>query len=476
MKQVVIGLVAGMNMAACAVAQPLTYVVVDTGQDRCFGVDREIVYPRPGDVFDGQDAQYQGRSPAYRDNGDGTVSDLNTGLMWQKTPDLENRVTFVQAAAGAQPFRLAGYTDWRLPTIKELYSLIDFRGYCVRTAQRSRAYIDTAFFAFVWGDVRRGERLIDAQYWSATEYCGKTMQGNPTVFGVNFADGRIKGYPKVSPRGEARHFVRYVRGNPAYGVNHFVDNGDGTVTDHATGLMWQKEDSGQAMDWQAALAYAAHLGLAGYNDWRLPNAKELQSIVDYTRAPDATDAAHRGAAIDPVFSVAAMESWYWTGTTHLENHTCGFAVYFCFGQAMGTIRGLRVDAHGAGAQRSDPKAGDRLDWKDGNGPQGDEVRILNYVRCVRGGGAVRRPSGPAIDGTYVGLRPHGGDGFLREVLPEFVSRLDTDGDGKVSRQEFNRLFQEFNRLDHTGDGKLGEKKSPRALPVGRNADGRMSMQ
>ena len=400
-------LLALASVAVCACAQERSYVIVDTGQDRCFSNDQEIICPHPGEAFDGQDAQYQGCTPSYKDNGDGTVTDLNTGLMWQKTPDLKNKSTFVQAVAGAKAFRLAGHSDWRLPTIKELYSLIDFRGYSARTTQQSKPYIDTNFFAFVWGDAAKGERLIDAQYWSATEYFGKTMSGNPTVFGVNFADGRIKGYPKISLRGEMTEFVRYVRGNPRYGANNFADNGNGTVTDCATGLVWQKADSGRGMDWQEALVYAEGLVLAGLDDWRLPNAKELQSIVDYTRAPDASDAMRRGPAIDPVFSVATPESWYWTGTTHLENHTCGFAVYLCFGQAMGTMKGIKMNVHGAGAQRSDPKTGNRAAWSEGNGPQGDEIRIMNYVRCVRGGDVVRRTSGPALDGAYTSglLRP-----------------------------------------------------------------------
>jgi len=59
------------------------------------------------------------------------------------------------------------------------------------------------------------------------------------VFGVNFADGRIKGYPRnIGPRGEPfTEFVRYVHGNTAYGINNFVDNGYGTIADEATGLM-----------------------------------------------------------------------------------------------------------------------------------------------------------------------------------------------------------------------------------------------
>jgi len=453
--------------AAC-LGQMLPYVIVDTGQDRCFSNDREIAYPQAGAAFDGQDAQYQGHAPAYKDNGDGTVTDVNTGLMWVKTPDLRNKSTFAQAVAGAKTCRLAGYADWRLPTIKELYSLIDFRGYSAHTVAQSKPYIDTNFFAFAWGDELKGQRLIDAQYWSASEYLGKTMQGNPTVFGVNFADGRIKGYPKVSPRGEMVEFVRYVRGNSKYGVNEFVDNGDGTVTDRATGLMWQKSDSGKGMNWASALAYAECLGLAGHSDWRLPNAKELQSIVDYTRAPDATDTTRRGPAISPVFSVATPESWYWTGTTHLENHSCGFAVYLCFGQAMGTMNGMKMNVHGAGAQRSDPKAGNRADWLSGNGPQGDEIRILNYVRCVRGGGVVRRASGPALDGTYTVGRRHSEVGSGHNVKRGFVAHLDTDGDGKVSRKEFDGPPSEFDRLDRDGDGFLSEAEAPKNPPPERS--------
>jgi len=53
----------------------------------------------------------------------------------------------------------------------------------------------------------------------------------------------------------------------------FVDNGDETISDNATGLMWQKTDDGQARDWENALEYAENLSFAEYTNWRLPNAK-----------------------------------------------------------------------------------------------------------------------------------------------------------------------------------------------------------
>ncbi|NUQ00062.1 MAG: DUF1566 domain-containing protein [Armatimonadetes bacterium] len=360
------------------------YAVVDTGQTLCYDAIGEMAPPRPGQVFYGQDAQYQGPQPSYRDNGDGTVSDLVTGLMWQKTPNLQHKLTFDEAVAGAAAFRLAGQADWRLPSIKELYSLIIFTG----NAFTQTPYLDTRYFDFVFGNPDQGERIIDAQYWSANRYVGTVFDGMPAVFGVNFADGRIKGYGLRGRRGEAmRQFVRYVRGNPAYGQNDLTPGDEGTVVDRATGLVWQRGDSGRTLSWQQALAYAENLVLAGRDDWRLPNAKELQSIVDYRRAPDAVDAAWRGPALDPIFAVTEPESWYWTSTTHLEAPPgTGTAAVICFGQAFGTMHGRLMNVHGAGSQRSEIKSGDPNDprWQGGHGPQGDQQRLLNYVRCVRG--------------------------------------------------------------------------------------------
>jgi len=103
------------------------YRIVDTGQDKCYGSGAEIRFPKQGQAFYGQDAQYAGNTPAYRDNGDGTITDLNTGLMWQKTPDSGTR-SWEDAKEYAQSLSLAGREDWRLPTIKELFSIADFRG------------------------------------------------------------------------------------------------------------------------------------------------------------------------------------------------------------------------------------------------------------------------------------------------------------------------------------------------------------
>lgn len=370
--------------AAPPAAPALPYVVVGTGQTRCYGEARVIPSPSKGSPYYGQDAQHPGRKPSYHDNGDGTVSDLNTGLMWVKRPDFLHKKFQAQAATEAPACRVGGYTDWRLPTIKELYSLINFDGDIRATEKDSKPYLDCVAFDFAYPDTRK-ERLIDAQYASSTLYVGKTEfgGGGPMMFGVNFADGRIKGYGLGRTGKQKDFFVRYVRGNPAYGQNDYKDNGDGTVTDRATGLMWTKGDSAKGMTWKDALAYASSLRLAGHSDWRLPNAKELQSIVDYSRAPSATDPAKRGPAIDPIFACTAPDSWCWTSTTHVDGGYGGFAAYVCFGAGWGRMFGKKMDVHGAGCQRSDPKSGDPSVFSSGHGPQGDAVRIFNFVRCVR---------------------------------------------------------------------------------------------
>ncbi|HCU57005.1 MAG TPA: hypothetical protein DF984_02050 [Anaerolineaceae bacterium] len=322
--------------------------------------------------------------------------------MWSASPDLngdgvidaDDKLTWEEALAYAETFALAGYSDWRLPTIKELYSLNDFNGTDPSAVQGTDTsgltpFIDTDYFEFAYGDTNAGERIIDAQMATSTIYTSTTMGGNTTMFGFNFADGRIKGYPV-----DKLFYVYYVRGSSDYGINDFVDNTDGTVSDLATGLMWAQEDSATGMDWESSLAWVQQLNeenYLGYSDWRLPNAKELQSIVDYSLSPDATNSA----TLDPVFQIITITNkagqtdypMFWTSTTHANtsNHPGFEAVYVAFGRAMGNMHNEWMDVHGAGAQRSDPKAGVASDYSQGRGPQGDAIRIENFVRVVKDG-------------------------------------------------------------------------------------------
>ena len=345
----------------------------------------------------------QRRAPSYRDNGDGTTTDLNTGLTWVQARG--SKTTFAAALAGAATCRVGGHSDWRMPTIKELYSLILFSGKNGQGFTSTAGFVpflDTRYFGFAYGSGIGTERVIDCQDWSATEYVCTTMNGDATVFGVNFADGRIKGYPKYQPGsggsvGQSM-YVRYVRGNPAYGVNDFVDNGDGTVTDRATGLMWSRADSGTGMNWQEALAWVQaknaekHLG---HDDWRLADRQGAAEhrrlhaalptrpdLPPSTRSSTATAITNEGGARDWPF--------YWSSTTFIDGTPNSAAAYLAFGRGLGWMERptgsgsyTLLDVHGAGTQRGDPKAGDPASWPHGFGPQGDVIRIRNHVRLVR---------------------------------------------------------------------------------------------
>ena len=362
-----------MNRVACALAVAVatglqapaqsaeivgtTYPVVDTNQTKCYGTNGGAIWscPDPGDSLFGQDANYSINPPKYADNGDGTVTDLVTGLMWQK--GFQRDVPFDRAPEYARRADTGGYTDWRVPTIKEMYSLILFSGHqgsgdpsSATPPSDAVPFMDTRIFE--WGWPTSG-RYIDAQFVTTTAYRGMAM-GNPAFFGVNMADGRIKGYPQQNRR-RIGYYARFVRGNPNYGKNVFRDNGNGTVSDDATGLTWMQNDTGGRefagslgrikytdgrMDWPEALKFCENLDFANAKDWRLPSAKELQSIVDYTRGPQSTGTA----AIDPMFGATPITDekkqpnfpGYWSSTTLLAGLKPGTdAVVVYFGEALG---------------------------------------------------------------------------------------------------------------------------------------------
>ncbi|NRD23980.1 DUF1566 domain-containing protein [Winogradskyella litoriviva] len=361
----------------------ISFVLTDTGQNVFYDDDgNEISTPSASEDYYGQDAQFTGIESSFQDNGDGTVTDLNTGLMWQQTPDFE-RHNYYDAFDYVDDLETGGYTDWRLPTIKELYSLINSNGSLDATStSNSQPYLYDDYFDFEYDQMMS----YAGQYWSSTKYVKGGLQdiNMEGAFGFNFADGHIKAYETglyfdgstgVENPG---CFVRAVRGEEnIYGVNSFSDNGDGTISDTATGLMWQQVDDGNTYDWKSALAYATNSELAGYTDWHLPNTKELQSIVDY-------DKTTFPAIDETYFSCTDDDSWFWTSTTQGDfKYT---ACYLAFGKAYSKDNSSATeyyDWHGAGAQRSDPKSGDIEDYLLESVNAVDSLRIQNYVRLVR---------------------------------------------------------------------------------------------
>ena len=99
-----------------------TYKIVDTGQTTAYDENGNVITVSSGETYYGQDAHYEGLQQSFQDNGDGTVTDLNTGLMWQQTPP-SSGFGWEQAGTYCEDLELAGHDDWRLPTLKELFAI-----------------------------------------------------------------------------------------------------------------------------------------------------------------------------------------------------------------------------------------------------------------------------------------------------------------------------------------------------------------
>lgn len=99
----------------------------------------------------------------------------------------------------------------------------------------------------------------------------------------------------------------------------FTDNGDGTITDSKTALIWQQSDDGGSYNWEDALLYCENLDVAAYFDWRLPNYRELQSLVDYGRD---------NPALDTTYFSGGRSDYYWSGSTHAMNGQHAWSVFF----------------------------------------------------------------------------------------------------------------------------------------------------
>ncbi|PKM99066.1 MAG: adhesin [Elusimicrobia bacterium HGW-Elusimicrobia-2] len=112
---------------------------------------------------------------------------------------------------------------------------------------------------------------------------------------------------------------------PAASSMSYTDNGNGTITDNRTGLMWLQEGNyafnGQTSTgtWEQALGYCENFTYAGYSDWRLPNVRELDSIVKF-----------EGAApfINTTYFLNTVSGVYWTSTTYVPITTRAMYVGF----------------------------------------------------------------------------------------------------------------------------------------------------
>jgi hypothetical protein len=277
-----------------------TFRLPDTDQRKCY----EAVSPYSEILCagTGQDGAYVQNPLSYTDNGNGTVTDNNTGLIWQKEDDGTPR-TWEEAGIYCASLGI----DWRLPTKKELISIVDY----------SIPYPGPTINSIFANTKQFG-------YWSSTTE-SSDLKGAWVVY---FNGGYVGGDPMTGGV-----YVRCVYGKKL--IPSFIDNGNGTVADLRNGLVWQQGEPGR-MGWTDALNYCENLELplgSDQRDWRLPNIKELESITEDTMS----DPVNPIAIDRNIFPNAAAEA-YWSSTNFPVQPSYAWAVGYDYGRVGPSVK------------------------------------------------------------------------------------------------------------------------------------------
>jgi hypothetical protein len=282
-----------ITMLFVTVGQGWAWTVPGTGVTKCYDNENEILCPSVGQPFYGQDGNYS-NAQSFTNTDNNIVTDNVTGLSWVKTPETTYRV-WTDASIYCDQLAVGGYDDWRLPNIRELFTIVD--------AARSNPSSDPIFTTQSYA------------YWSRTPH---------SVNAINAWGGAFN-YGALTILGKSGDYnVRCVRGGQLVD-SLFVDNFDGTVTDKSTNLLWEQSQSTQVMDWQSALNYCQSQVTGGYSDWRLPNKKELESLVDFSRD---------SPAINPAFGInSGLDHNFWASTTSADENSQAWLVHFYLGHS-----------------------------------------------------------------------------------------------------------------------------------------------
>lgn len=260
----------------------------------------------------GEDSDYNINVPFFIKNNNGSVVDTITGLMWQQSDGGE--MTVENARIYADTLTLAGYTDWRLPTGHEAYTILNH--------QKANPAIDAAF------------TTTAAEYW----WTANIQSNDATRIWVTNAGGGIGNHQKtetVSAGGTKKIHARAVRDvkTPTLVISQFTDKGDGTIKDNLTGLIWQKVPNPDSLTWENALTYAENLTLGSFSDWRLPNIKELQSISDDKLV---------NPSVSTTFFPAIGVKKYWSSTSLPNQTTRAWYLYTQFGITTYDLKTARL--------------------------------------------------------------------------------------------------------------------------------------
>jgi hypothetical protein len=246
--------------------------------------------------------------------------------MWAQNANLNGDMTWDYAIHWCNVLAHAGHSDWRMPNRRELLSLIDKGEYSPGLAD--------------------GHPFTDVQpynYWSSSTYAGDTS--NAWYVYIKWGESLyldktstcyvwpVRGISDSNaPVPATGQTISYINGDDGYyqmGVQwpdpRFTDNGDGTVTDNLTGLMWaQNANISGSKIWDDAVDWCNALDHAGHCNWRLPNILELYSLIDLGSYNVSLPDSHPFSGIESVC--------YWTSTTFAYYDGIAWDIYLHSGR------------------------------------------------------------------------------------------------------------------------------------------------
>jgi hypothetical protein len=264
----------------------------------------------PGHCSLNSDANYNMYSDAtpddrFRDNGDGTITDVCTRLTWEQTPSTPP-APLQQSKNHCAKLTKTNFTDWRSPTRIELQSIVNYGV--------TNPALNAVF----------GER--NARYWSSTAAVGYENQ----VWTVDFDGGHV--YARARTENHRMRCVRGERGGAmaAGAKNHYTyATTSHTVTDNFTGAVWQRGVVDKGRNNAAAQEYCSNLELEG-RGWTLPTVKALSTLIDVgLGAP----------RIDRTAFPATPERWFWSRSPRVGNPSNAWDVDF----GVGSVDDNHVD-------------------------------------------------------------------------------------------------------------------------------------
>jgi len=291
--------------------------------------------------------------PRFVSTGYGTLTDNLTGIMWtrdanaigQSQCNYSTPMTWHDALDYIKCLNknsYLGFIDWRLPNANELQSLINLEEPVLSSWLNGQGYLN----------------VQEDFYWSSTT----TALSADSAWGISMKRGFAIDFPKnealfvwpvrgltnlpalIWKTGQTISYSEGDDGDHQMGIPlpapRFIDHGDGTITDCLTGLMWLKDSSCLGINiWENTSLYITDFNAhpkhysqwcydytASYNDWRLPNFKELQSLIDYSRYEPPLPLGH------PFKNVQSNYFYYWTSSTYANDITGAWSVDMWYGK------------------------------------------------------------------------------------------------------------------------------------------------